>query len=202
VAHLAPFAEDASVDVNLDGVQALTGFGYGDSTGYLELTPGKHLVEVIPVGTSTVAISGTVDLEAGKHYTGIAIGDGVNQDLALIALEDDLTPPAAGTFKVRVGHLAPFEAGAATADVRLQGGLPVETGIDFGDVTNYIALTVGEYDLKITTPGGATTLIDPQAVTFTEGQILSAFATGDGANQDLGVFALPAGEPGHFVPIE
>ena len=58
----------------------------------------------------------------------------------------------------------------------------------------------GTYDLKITTPGGATTLIDPLPVTFSPGDIFSAFAVGDGANQALGVFALPAGSPGFLLP--
>jgi hypothetical protein len=62
-------------------------------------------------------------------------------------------------------------------------------------------LPAGEYDLKITTPGGATTLIDPVAVTLNEGDIVSAFATGDGANQPLGVFALPSGQQGAFLDL-
>ena len=201
VAHLAPFAEDASVTVKLNGAEALPDVDYGDSTGYIELEAGEYLVEIVPAGTATVAISATVDLEQAAHYTGIAVGDGVNQDLALIALEDDLTPPATGNAKVRLGHLAPFASGDATADVRLQDGTPVLPNVNFGDVNDYILLAAGAYDLKITTPGGATTLIDPPSVTFTQGQILSAFATGDGVNQDLGIFALPAGAPGSFVPI-
>jgi len=38
-------------------------------------------------------------------------------------------------------------------------------------------------------------------VTFTAGQVLSAFAVGDGVNQPLGVFALPAGAPGFLLPL-
>jgi minor extracellular serine protease Vpr len=201
VAHLAPFAEDASVTIALNGMDALTGFEYGDSTGYIPLPPGEYLVEVTPTGETTVAISATVEVEALTFYTVVAVGDGVNQDLALMALVDDLTPPEPGTFHLRLGHLAPFAAGAATADIRLQDGTPVLTGVDFGDVTGFLPLPAGTYDLKITTPGGGTTLIDPLPVTFTEGQIVSAFATGEGVNQDLGVFALPAGAPGDFLPL-
>jgi hypothetical protein len=32
--------------------------------------------------------------------------------------------------------------------------------------------------------------------------ILSAFASGEGVNQDLGVFALPAGVEGFFLPLD
>jgi hypothetical protein len=118
-----------------------------------------------------------------------------------LALVDDLTPPAAGKFHLRLGHLAPFASGDALADIRLQDGTPVVMDVAFGDVTAFLPLDAGEYDLKITTPGGAVTLIDPVPVTFTEGAIITAFATGDGSNQPLGVFAWPADEPGFFLPL-
>jgi trimeric autotransporter adhesin len=203
VAHLAPFAEDASVTVSLNGAPALTNFAYGDSTGYLPLPAGSYLVTVMPTGTTTIAISTTVELMDGSYYTAVAAGDGTNQSLDLIVLEDDLTTPAAGTFHLRLGHLAPFASGdSVLADVRLQDGTPVLENVDFSDVSAFLPLPAGEYDLKITTPGGETTLIDPAPVSFTQGTIISAFAAGDGANQPLGVFALPSGSEGFFLPLE
>jgi hypothetical protein len=203
VAHLAPFAMDpgTAVTVTVDGAAALTDFSYGDSTGYISLTAGVHLIEIFPAGAVTPAITGSVDLAHNGDYTAIASGDGVNQALGLQVLVDDNTAPAPGFFKLRVGHLAPFAAGNATADVRLQDGTPVLTDVNFADVAPYLELPAGTYDLKITTPGGGTTLIDPLAVTFADGDILSAFATGEGVNQPLGVFALPAGMEGFFLPL-
>jgi hypothetical protein len=203
VAHLAPFAMDpgTAVTVTLDGVPVLTDFAYGDSTEYLPVPAGEYLVEIFPAGSATPAISGTVDLMEDTDYTAIATGDGVNQPLALMALVDDNTAPAPGFFKLRVGHLAPFAAGDALADVRLQDGTPVLTDVAYDVVSDYLELPAGEYDLKITTPGGDVTLIDPEPVTFTGGEILSAFATGEGANQPLGAYALPAGQPGDFLPL-
>jgi 2',3'-cyclic-nucleotide 2'-phosphodiesterase (5'-nucleotidase family)/subtilisin family serine protease len=203
VAHLAPFAMDpgTAVTVTLNGAPALTDFAYGDSTGYIMLPADTYVVEIFPGSAMSPAIAATVTLDALNYYTAIAIGDGVNQDLELLALLDDPTPPAPGFFHLRLGHLAPFAAGNATADVRLQDGTPVLEGVNFGDVTGFLPLPAGEYDLKITTPGGAVTLIDPEPVTLTEGLILSAFATGDITNQPVGVFALPAGDPGFFLPL-
>jgi hypothetical protein len=201
VAHLAPFAEDASVTVNLNGADALIDFNYGDSTEYIALPAGEYQVAVIPTGATDAAIEATVELMADTYYTTVAVGDGVNQDLDLILLEDDLTLPAEGTFHLRLGHLAPFAAGPATADIRLQDGTPVLLDVNFNVVTDFLPLPAGEYDLKITTPGGETTLIDPLPVDFAEGTIISAFATGEGANQDLGVFALPADAEGFFLDM-
>jgi len=78
----------------------------------------------------------------------------------------------------------------------------VITDVAFGAVTAYIPLDAGTYDLKITTPGGAVTLIDPVPVNFAEGDIVSAFAVGDGVNQPLGVFAWPSNEVGFLLPLE
>jgi uncharacterized repeat protein (TIGR01451 family) len=203
VAHLAPFAMDpgTAVTITLDGVPALTNFAYGDSTSYIELPVGSVLVEVFPEGSNTAAISDTLTLDLETYYTVVAYGDGVNQALGLLALEDDNTAPAAGEFHLRLGHLAPFAAGLATADIRLQDGTPVITDVNFSDVTGYLPLPAGTYDLKITTPGGGTTLIDPAPVDFAEGAIVTAFATGEGSNQDLGVFAYPVDVEGFFLRL-
>ncbi len=205
VAHLAPFAEDARGDIAVQGLPIPVGLpdvDYGDSSEYISIPAGEYVIEIAPAGTATVVISATVAVEAGTYYTGIAIGDGDNQELELLVLEDELPAPAEGMFHLRLGHLAPFAPGAATADVRLADGTPVAEGVDFGVVGDFVELPADTYDLIITTPGGETTLIDPAPVTFEEGQILSAFATGDGVNQDLGVFALPAGEVGSFLPLK
>ncbi|MDV7389860.1 DUF4397 domain-containing protein, partial [Arthrospira platensis SPKY1] len=106
--------------VALNGAPALTDFGYGDSTTYIELPVGMYDVEIIPTGTMTPAITATLTVTTGMYYSVVAYGDGVNQDLGLLALEDDNSAPAAGKFHLRLGHLAPFAAGLATADVRLQ----------------------------------------------------------------------------------
>lgn len=203
VAHLAPFASevaDTSVEVRLNGTAVLTDFVYGDSTGYLTVDSGSYLVEIVPSGTDTVAISGTVELMDGMDYTAVATGNATNQDLALQALADDNTAPMAGMGHVRIAHFAPFALGDATADVRLQDGTPVITNVNYADVASYLPLPAGEYDLKVTTPGGDTTLIDPAPFTLNEGDILDAYATGDITNQAVAIFAWPNTGMGMFLP--
>ncbi len=204
VAHLAPFAASAPVTVTLNGSPALTNFDYGDSTAYIDLPEGSYLVEVFPQGSASAAISATVDLMGNNDYTAIAIGDGANQPLSLKALLDDNTAPASGNFKLRLGHLAPFADTLAgtTADVRLDDGTVILDDVVFGDVAAYSELPAGEYDLMITTPDGSTTLINLAPVTFTDGQIVSAFAVGEGSNQPLGGFALPSDAQGFFLPLD
>jgi hypothetical protein len=159
-----------------------------------------HLVEIYPAGSATPAITGNVVLSPNLSYSAVAIGDGVNQPLGLLALLDD-TAPVSGSVKIRIGHLAPFAAGGAAADVRLQDGTPVITNVPYSLVSPYLTLPAGAYDLKITAPGGSPTLIDPLPVTLNSNDILSVFASGDGVNQKLGVFAWPSNQPGFFLPL-
>ena len=188
--------------ITLNGEDALVDFAYGDSTEYIMLPAGEYDVAVIPTGATDPAVEATVMLAADTYYTVIAVGDGFNQDLDLILLEDDLTEPAEGKFHLRLGHLAPFAPGdAVLADVRLLDGTPILENVDFGDMTAFIELDAGTYDLIITTPGGGVTLINPLPVVFAEGMIISAFASGEGVNQDLGVFALPPDVEGFFLPL-
>ena len=120
VAHYAPFADTkttTSVTVRVDGADALTEVEFGAVANGIELDAGEHLVEIVPSGQETVAISATVNLASGGMYSVIAQGDGVNQDLNLKVLDDMTAAPAAGQGKLRVGHLAPFAADLAATEV-------------------------------------------------------------------------------------
>jgi hypothetical protein len=207
VGHLAPFAMDpgTAVTVTLNGTPVLTGFEFADSTAYLEIPAGvTHTVEIFAAGVVTPAISAQINLMEDMDYSAVAVGGANDWPLDLLALLDDNAAPAAGNFKLRLGHLAPFADTAAgtLADVRLQDGTVILDDVPFGAVAGYLELPAGTYDLKITSPDGMTTYIDPMPVTFADGDILTAFAVGDGANQPLGVFAWPSDAVGFLLPLE
>jgi len=202
VAHLAPFAAslaDTAVSIDVNGNEVLTGVQYKQTSGYLALAdggvaPGDTLLEVFaPPGADAAAIMAEVNLAAETDYTVVAIGDGFNQDLNLLALVDDNTPPADGFFKVRVVHSAPFAANLAdtAVSIRTDGGDLVGglTGVEFGQASGYLELPAGTYDLNVATPDGSVRLIDLAPVTLNNGDIVTVFAIGDGVNQPLGFLA-------------
>jgi hypothetical protein len=192
------------VTVTVDGVPLLTGIEFADSTAYLPLSAGvDHLIEIFPGGSTTAAISATVNLTEAMDFTAIAVGGANTWPLELKLLEDDNTPPASGFAKVQIGHLAPFAALEADtlADVRFQDGTVILDDVPYGAIAGYLELPAGDYDLKITNPDGTVTLIDPMPVTLNDGDILSAFAVGDGSNQPLGVFAWPSNQVGFLLPL-
>lgn len=206
MAHLAPFAMDpgTAVTITLNSSAVLTNVAFADSTGYLPVPAGANQVQIFAGASATPAISVTAYLTHATDFTALAVG-GANTWLPqLLLLTDDNSLPVSGSARVRVGHLAPFAAGLGSlADIRLQDGtlLPGFDDVLYGAIWPHIPLTIGPYDLKITSPDGATDLIDPFPFALVEGQVGSLFTVGDGTNQPLGVFLLPSGAPGTLLPI-
>ncbi|MCG8347434.1 MAG: DUF4397 domain-containing protein [Chloroflexales bacterium] len=195
LAHLAPFASDgAAVTVRANDADLLTNFTFGKTTPYLPLSAGSYFVEVIPAAAATAAISGTVEFVSGRDYTAAAIGDGANQQLEFLLLQDDNSAPAAGNAKVRIVHAAPFSADLAATKVSIRtetgdvvGGL---TNVPYKGVSSYLELPAGAYDLQIATPDGSTKLIDVPSFSLVGSEVITVFATGDDTNQELGVLAI------------
>ncbi|MCG6116687.1 MAG: DUF4397 domain-containing protein [Aquimonas sp.] len=209
VGHFAPFSAErdaTAVDIRVNGATALTNVRYGDFTDYLPLAAGATSIEVVLAGTSTVAISANVTLAADTDYTVLATGGAGGQPLALQALVDNNSAPAAGNLKLRVIHAAPFGPDAASTAVSIRtdrGG--VVGGLDnvpFFAASDYLEIPAGNYDLKVATPDGLRNLIDLAPVDLPAGAVLSVLATGDGVNQPLGFTALPLGALPTEAPVD
>ena len=200
VAHFAPFAEDiadTSVSVALNGTVARENVLFKQFTDYIDLPAGEYVVDIIPTGTTTVAITATYNLVDGQDYTVYATGNGSLQPLELVALADDNTAPAAGNIKVRIVHTAPFGPTPESTEVSVRtagGDLVAGPGVAYGAATGYLELPAATYDLKVASNNGQVNLIDPEPVPLSAGAIVTLFAVGDIINQDLGIIATPVAE--------
>lgn len=184
VGHFAPFAAtitDTLVDIRVNGSLAFTRVAYGDFVPNVQLLPGTTLVEVLPTGTSTVALSGTLPLASGTKYNLFAIGGANTQPLAFSATVISTTAPA-GKALLTVGHLAPFAANVndTAVDICTDTGTPVLSNVKYPDVAANLVLDPGLYDLKITVAGTscAATAIDLPAFRLAQGDVSDAFAIG------------------------
>ena len=194
VAHFAPFSDSidgTSVTVRVNGSDVITDLKFSEVVNDLTLPVGEYLIEVLPTGTSTVAISTTVTLVDGEDYTVSAIGNSTNQPLELFALVDDNEPSSvAANAKIRIAHLAPFAdtlAGTAV-DICTDAGVAIQSGVQYKVHTDpYLELPAGDYDLKIalSADGCATTALDIAPITLEAGEVYDVFAIGDVTNQPL-----------------
>lgn len=202
VNHLASFAntfEETVVSVNVNEQEAIPEIKYLESSGYIEIAgpgvePGITLLEVFDPGLDTPIMFGNINLAADTFYSVTAIGDGINQPLALLPLEDDNTAPAEGNAKLRIIHAASFAVNIEDTAVSVrtdEGDIVNELSeVPFGDNSGFFEVPAGVYDLNISTPDGSTRLIDIEPLDLAAGTIVNVFAVGDGMNQPLGIYAV------------
>jgi len=157
VAHLSP--DSPTVDIAVASVAdpgtviPLAGVGYGTVSAYRHLPAGTYTVSVRAAGDDPAvppALSTTVEVSAGSARTVAAVGSFAA--LALAVLDDDLTPPAAGSARIRVLAAA---AGASTVDVGVPGGPPLASGLSFGTTGGYADVPGGTTPLRIAPSGGS-----------------------------------------------
>jgi hypothetical protein len=188
VVHASPDAP--AVDVLVDGAKALSDVSYLTASDYVELADGAHNVKVNAAGTSTTVINSDVNLTDGTDYTVIA--SGLLQNIEPIVLQDDNSTPPAGSVRVRAIHGAP-SAPAVDVYVTAPGAdltpaSPALSNVAFGDVSDYLEVPAGTYQVRIVSAGTKTVVIDSGALTLTSGQVRTAIAVdapGGGAPFDL-----------------
>ncbi len=96
VGHFAPFAAtvpQTAVDIKVNGALAFTDVVYGNFVPNVALLPTTTTVEILPAGTSTVALSGTLNLKSGAAYDVFAIGGANSQPLAFSTTAISTTTP-------------------------------------------------------------------------------------------------------------
>jgi hypothetical protein len=192
VVHASPDAPD--VDVLLDDAEVLSDVPYLAASGYLETTDGDHNLKVNAAGTTTTVIDADVTLTDATDYTVIA--SGLLAQIEPIVLEDDNTAPAAGSVRVRAMHGAP-SAPAVDVYVTAPGAdlataAPTLAGVGFGDVSDYLEVPAGDYQVRVTPAGSKTVAIDSGALTLSSGQVrtvIAVDAAGGGAPFDFLVLA-------------
>ena len=179
---------------------------FGAFVPYVSLPEGTYKIDIVPTGTDAVVISGEFILEDGKDYSLAAVGNGMTQDLAFYALEDNTDAPLDGNLNIRVVHLAPFAADPAATEVsiRTAGGDVVNMlmGVPYLGQSGFFEVPAGEYDLKVASNDGSVNYIDPLPAPLPAGVNLTLYAIGDGVNQPLGIYADLVGNLPLRTPVD
>jgi Domain of unknown function (DUF4397) len=189
--HAVPGAGTAQLHAGtgetLPPVGAATGFG--EVGGYARVPAGAVTFELRGSGGRPLATT-KEQLAPRAHYTLVAIGAGGGK---LELLRDGRARP--GESRLRVVHAAP-ELG----DVEVRLGDARFGTLGFQDVAGYTAVDPGAYAIRVTRPGGGSTLAARGGVPLTAGTSSTAFVVGS-AGEPLGVVvasdraAAPRGAP-------
>jgi hypothetical protein len=201
VVHASPDATAAAggdVEVwattNGASTELIDAFGYLDvvpnSNTHVRTAAGDYVFNVAAEGTGIPGAytSPSLSLAAGSEYTVIASGRiTAAPDFGLLVSADDSravatqasvkvvhSAPAAGDVQVFVtvaGDFSPAEVLSGAA------GDPLLDGFAYGDLTDYVALAPGDYDVRVV--AGAAVAIDEQ-LTLGPGSVSTIIAVGPG----------------------
>ena len=202
--HASPDAPP--VDVYVNGMPLLSDVPFRAISGYLVLLAGTYRVQVVPAGAdpAEAAIDAEVSVDDAK-YTVAAIGEvgeGAEQPIDALVMEDDTSPVGDGQARVRFVHASPD---APPVDIVPAGAEePLFANVSFGEF-EYAEVPGGTYTLEVR-PAGEEDVVGEFPVTLVEGWIYSGFAMGylapgeaatdEPLNLELSIdAATPAGGP-------
>ena len=220
VVHLSPDANAAaggnvevfatSEALGMDPVELIPSFDYldqfpGDSA-YTSVPAASYVFDVAPdtdmIGDS-VFMSDELAVEAGMEYTVIAAGRVLSSPAFGLLATGDANRSVATEASVKVIHGAPAAgavdvyvtpAGEFTA-MDVEGGLagaPLLDDFAFGDITDYVTVAPGAYDIRVVAGGMAA--INVENFELGGGVVASVLAYGPseqgGDVEDFGVVVL------------
>lgn len=151
LAHLSPDTTSVDVKVSSSSGQstlfALNGVAYGAVSPYEQLPGGSYTVTMVPAGSSASTsplLSAVIKVTPGTASTVAAFGS--NRKLTLKTFTDDLTPPPAGSARVR---LIQASTKVPTVDVLTAQGLSIAKSARAGSATSYASVPAGNWSLAI-----------------------------------------------------
>lgn len=173
VIHAA--ADAPAVNVTVDNATAISNLQYRSASAYAEVTSGERDIKVIAPSLSNAEVFGAkLTFAENANYTVFAVGP-VTGGKIFTVLSNDMNTPVAGKTKIRFAHMSPD---APTVDIRTADGTALFSNVGTKSVTNYNEATPGSISLKVTTPGGATTLFEFNPITVEAGQVFTVVAMG------------------------
>lgn len=170
LAQLAPDMAGVTMTITSAGDAAqmvvLPAVGYGGLSAYQRLDPGDYVVAIRAAGSSQPAVvSSALEAQPGSAYTLAAVG--TSRTTGLTIFHDDLTPPAAGSARVRVIAAAPT---APVLEVHGPAGSSIAAGLLLGHVSAYRTVAAGPLNLSV---GGPATTPTPLEVPVAANQIVT-----------------------------
>ncbi len=143
--HASPDAP--AVDIYVNGSKVVENLAFGAGTDFVALPAGDDReIQIVSAGNpiEDAILDKKSDFDAGHAYEVVAAD--MVKDLEAIVHDVDLRTVPEGQSRLRVIHAAPDVNGV---DVVITNGPELFDGVDFKDVTDYVTIDAGIYDLQI-----------------------------------------------------
>ena len=171
-----------SVDLYLDNKEYQTNVGFLESTGYSEESSGGHNLQVLISGTATRLVDTDTSFSDVRDQTLLVFGKKTTP--SFLILRDDNEPSSDQTAKIRVIHASSnnrrVDAYVLSAGTSINSEQPSIDGFNFRQVSTYIALPKGQYDLTVTPENSKTIAAQSLNVTL-DGESVYTILVSDSA---------------------
>ncbi len=166
------YGEEAAIDVAVsyhdddDSFFLLTEIDYAERGGYYGLIADTREFRIYEDGTDRELTRGTVELTADEYYSVIAYSRDLSVEGQLLIVRDGPPEDGSNLPMVRVAYV-PGDVDAATAEFAINtgsGGTPVWSvfdgldDLDRGEVTQYVALDSGTFEVELREVDGGAVL--------------------------------------------
>jgi Domain of unknown function (DUF4397) len=179
----------AAVNLQVDGTTKNTdSLKYGNATAYFqaELTGKKVAVGITGAksGAKIATDSLLMNKDIGYSYFVYQENDAV-KTVNYIKSVDNLALPTAGNGRIRLVHLIPDLSVGVDVELVAVGGVATTrsdfSNARFKDITNFLDVKAGTYDMKVKITGTAQLLLTaPIQVTIADGKLYTYVARGYG----------------------
>jgi hypothetical protein len=168
----------STVDVYANDMRIFTSASYGTVTPYRELGETDYTFRIRPAGQEMAVpmAVGEEDVDAGRHYTVIAIKKSGSTDSEMKLFDDDLVPPKAGAANLRIINASPD---AGELDLYTPGAeKPLFSGVDFEESTDYETIKPMVGRLTVRREDEKAALIELPITSFDAGKIYTVIVFG------------------------
>ena len=168
----------ASVDVYANDMRIFTTVSYGSVSAFKELPDADYTFRLRSAGEEMAVpmAIGDDDIDAGEHFTVVAIRKADSAKAELCVFEDDLVPPKTGSAKVRVINASPD---AGEIDLYLPGAeKPLFAGVDFEKATGYEEMKPMVGQLAVHREDEKTKLVELPITSFDAGKVYTVIVLG------------------------
>jgi len=151
-------ARTGEVDVVVDDIEMASDLSFLDASDYLELDAGSRQVVFLTAESTLDSLQ--LNLAEGVDYTVFPCCFGFRNSLFLT---DDNAESAEGNAKVRVIHFASaptVDIYLTAPDADLEAETPTLVALRGSDASDYVEVSSGDYQIRITAAGSKTVLID------------------------------------------
>jgi hypothetical protein len=170
-------ADAPEVDFYVGQRREASNVAFGNASRYLDVDAGTWAVQISRAGERQALATIQPSLEPGRNYTVVATGPLAS--VALASLADDAAP-VAGRVRMRLVHAAPSAAAldvyVTAKDADLAGATPSVPSLQRNSASGYLEYAPGLWQVRFTTAGTKTVVLDVGALALEGGQVRTVVA--------------------------